>query len=101
MGILVRSLVSDNRNHRRFASRVFAQYGDKSDVLLLGECLDDEDGEVQMWACRGLERITGVINRAPGQTTQTSADVPLWKAWLVLLCPLAPLVNPLRRHPVA
>jgi hypothetical protein len=81
MAVLVRALASGNRNDRCFACKAFAQYGDRSDVLLLGPCLDDEDGEVQMWTCRGLERITGVINRAPGQTMQTSADVPLWKAW--------------------
>ena len=62
-------------------ARRFAEYGDKSDVLILGNCLKDEDEEVPSLACQGLERITGVINRAPGQTMRTSADIPLWIEW--------------------
>ena len=37
---------------------------------------------VRRRACEGLERITGVVNREPGQTMRTSADFPLWIEWL-------------------
>ncbi|MSQ93483.1 MAG: HEAT repeat domain-containing protein [Gemmataceae bacterium] len=79
--LLITNLKSKHRSERHFAAKAFAEHGDKSDVLLLGHCLTDEELIIQLQACEGLERITGVVNRALGQTMLTSADIPLWKAW--------------------
>jgi HEAT repeat protein len=81
MPLLLQALTSADPGERRFACKAFAQYGDRSDVLLLGKCLSDPDADVQSLACQGLERITGVVNREPGQTMHTLADVPHWQKW--------------------
>jgi HEAT repeat protein len=82
MSVLLQALKSEDWSERHFAAEAFAKHGDKSDVLLLGHCLKDEEEIIQLQACQGLERITGVINRAQGQTMLTSADIRLWIEWL-------------------
>src|SRR5262249_13177423 len=47
-------------------------------------CLNDEVDEVRVWACAGLERITGVVNRAPLKAVSSESDVPLWGQWCKL-----------------
>ncbi len=79
--LLLQALTSGDDRERGFACRAFAQYGDKSDIPFLGQALLDDDAHVQSLACQGLERITGIVIRAPGQTKHSLADVPLWQAW--------------------
>ena len=79
--VLLQALRSKYDTERIVACKAFAEHGDQRDVLILGGCLDHPGYTVQELACHGLERITGVVNREPGQTMHTSADIPLWKAW--------------------
>ena len=37
--------------------------------------------DVRKYACMGLERITGVINRTSGRVESSPEDSALWKAW--------------------
>jgi HEAT repeat protein len=81
ISILTKGLHSKMATERYTALRVFARYGDRSDVLMLGQHLRDSDIEVRILACEGLERITGAMIRSPGQTEITSSAVGLWIAW--------------------
>lgn len=64
------------------AATAFAQYGTQEDLDILARLLDHEVWYVRRDVCRGLERITGVVNRAPGWSVTTENDAPLWKEWL-------------------
>jgi len=64
------------------AATAFAQFGTKDDLDVLGKLLDHEMWYIRRDVCRGLERITGVTNRAPGWEITTENDAPLWKEWL-------------------
>ncbi|MCI0739663.1 MAG: HEAT repeat domain-containing protein [Gemmataceae bacterium] len=79
--MLLAHIESKEADHRRKACKTLADHGDKRDVLTLGYCLDDPDEEVQLLARGGLERITGIRIRAPGQTIASRADLPYWKQW--------------------
>ncbi|MCI0641816.1 MAG: HEAT repeat domain-containing protein [Gemmataceae bacterium] len=75
-------LKSSKWGDRRFAAETIGKLGDKNDIETLGSVLDDEDWGVLRFACQGLERITGVQNRALGWTYTGEYDAPLWKAYL-------------------
>jgi HEAT repeat protein len=64
------------------AATAFAQYGTQDDLDILARLLDHEMWYVRRDVCRGLERITGLVNRAPGWSVTTENDAPLWKEWL-------------------
>jgi hypothetical protein len=64
------------------AALAFARHGTKEDLEVLGKLLDHEAWHVRRDVCRGLERITGVVNRPPGWSVTTEDAAPLWKAWL-------------------
>jgi len=64
------------------AAMAFAQFGTKDDLDILGNLLDHEMWYIRRDVCRGLERITGVVNRAPGWSVTSENDAPLWKKWL-------------------
>jgi hypothetical protein len=64
------------------AALAFAHHGTKDDLDTLARLLDHDSWQVQRDVCRGLERITGVVNRAPGWSVTTENDAPLWKDWL-------------------
>lgn len=79
---LLLDLRSDQVDTRRLACKVLARHGTRLDIVTLGECLEDADEDVQVYACEGLERITGVKIREPGQNQRTSGVVPLWRKWI-------------------
>ncbi len=65
-----------------FSCKAISELGDQGDIWVLASQLDlgrrERDREEKMAAaCRGLERIMGVVNRAKS----TMDDAPLWKAW--------------------
>jgi HEAT repeat protein len=64
------------------AALAFARYGTKEDLDVLAKLLDHESWQVRRDVCRGLERITGVVNRPPGWSVTTEDAAPLWKDWL-------------------
>jgi hypothetical protein len=64
------------------AALAFAHHGTKDDLDTLGKLLDHESWQVRRDVCRGLERITGVVNRPPGWSVTTEDAAPLWKEWL-------------------
>jgi hypothetical protein len=64
------------------AALAFAHYGTKDDLDVLAKLLDHQSWQIRREVCRGLERITGVVNRAPGWSVITENDAPLWKDWL-------------------
>jgi len=64
------------------AALAFAHHGTKEDLEVLGKLLDHEAWHVRRDVCRGLERITGVVNRPPGWSVTTEDAAPLWKEWL-------------------
>ncbi|MCI0642556.1 MAG: HEAT repeat domain-containing protein [Gemmataceae bacterium] len=82
MAALLKELDSTVPESRRDACKTIAFHGDNRDVLTLGKCLNDPDDDVQIFACEGLERITGVAIRVPGQSIRTFGVVPLWKTWV-------------------
>ena len=65
----------------RQACNILARFGTREDVPVLVKCLDDEDWGVRRHACEGLERITGVKNRAEGWVDAGEHDAPVWKKW--------------------
>jgi HEAT repeat protein len=74
-------LIGDQGGNRLFACETIARFGDKAEIAALADYLDDPEGGIRAAACQGLERITGVVNRAPGWAESTEHDAPLWKQW--------------------
>src|SRR5262249_22126485 len=64
------------------AALAFANFGTREALATLGALLDHEDWQIRREVCKGLERITGGVNRAPGWVVTTENDAPLWKEWL-------------------
>jgi HEAT repeat protein len=79
---LVQLLDGKSSGEKQLACRTIADFGTKEDIEALARRLDDEDFEIREASCRGLERITGVVNRAPGMTGSSENDAPLWKEWV-------------------
>jgi HEAT repeat protein len=79
--ILMKLLQSEEVEERRLACKAFSDFGTKSDLCALGQCLDDVDDGITVWACQGFERITGLTFRPSDQPDVGLYDVPLWKAW--------------------
>jgi hypothetical protein len=75
-------LQSRERLANGLAAQAFARFGTRDDLEVLGTLLDHEDWSIRRDVCRGLERITGVVNRPPGWTVTNEEAAPLWKEWL-------------------
>ncbi len=80
-GLLARELTVVDVGRRRFAAETYARFGEKCDIPALAGCLEDENDQVRRWACFGLERITGIANRAIGRAESSEQDVPAWLKW--------------------
>jgi HEAT repeat protein len=79
--LLNEELANPDRDVRRFVAETFARFGEKADIPLLAGRLEDENREVRRWACFGLERITGTVNRAPGRAESSEEDAYVWLSW--------------------
>jgi hypothetical protein len=79
--VIMNRLESERELTRRDAATTIAKLGDKRDVAILARCLDDDDWGVKAAACKGLERITGMVKRADMRTDSSEHDAPLWKEW--------------------
>jgi len=79
--LLLQELKSGDWMTRRFAAEALARYGVKRDVSALAACLNDRDWEVNLWACRGVARLTGALGQKKDWMTVDGQDGGMLLLW--------------------